>query len=70
MSKCVKRFTHKKLFVDGFKQDMALASFTNGVRHKGLREKFIIEQSATLEKALKVANIEWEDEKRIAIFFR
>ncbi|KAJ8425257.1 hypothetical protein Cgig2_013343 [Carnegiea gigantea] len=48
------RFTHEALFVEDLKRDPDLASFTNEVRHKGLSEKFIIEQPTTIEQALKM----------------
>jgi len=48
------RFTNEALFVEDLKRDADLASFADEVRHKGLSEKFIIEQPTTIEQALKM----------------
>jgi len=39
----MERFNHERLFTEDPKPTEILVSFTNGVRHKGLSEKFIIE---------------------------
>ncbi|KAJ8435098.1 hypothetical protein Cgig2_033206 [Carnegiea gigantea] len=51
----VGRFIHEGLFVKDFNPDMALPSFTNGVRDRCLCENFIIKLHASLGHALKMA---------------
>ena len=51
MAEYLETFNHEKLIVEDFKPYMALVSFANGFIHKGLSEKFVMEEQATLEKA-------------------
>jgi len=51
------RFNHEKLFVEDLKLNVTLISFTNGIKHKELREKFIIAWAVTSVEAIKVVEM-------------